>query len=51
MKYIRDLREGDIIKNEIYLCKSKRVLRGRAEEYVSLILQDKTEQLTVDMGF
>ncbi|HHT56060.1 3'-5' exoribonuclease YhaM family protein [Herbinix luporum] len=43
MKYIRDLREGDIIKNEIYLCKSKQVLRGKSgKEYVSLILQDKT---------
>lgn len=43
MKYIRDLREGDYIKNEIYLCKSKRVLAGKSgKEYVSLVLQDKT---------
>lgn len=43
MKYIRDLREGDIIKNEIYLCKSKQILTGKSgKEYVSLILQDKT---------
>lgn len=43
MKYIQDLREGDFIRNEIYLCKSKRVLTGKSgKEYVSLILQDKT---------
>lgn len=43
MKYIRDLREGDFIKNEIYLCKSKQILTGKSgKEYVSLILQDKT---------
>lgn len=43
MKYIRDLREGDLIKNEIYLCKSKQILTGKSgKEYVSLILQDKT---------
>lgn len=43
MKYIRDLREGDYIKNEIYLCKSKQILTGKSgKEYVSLILQDKT---------
>lgn len=43
MKYIRDLREGDYIKNEIYLCKSKQVLTGKSgKEYVSLVLQDKT---------
>lgn len=43
MRYIQDLREGDIIKNEIYLCKSKQVLTGKSgKEYVSLILQDKT---------
>ncbi|NLO10615.1 MAG: HD domain-containing protein [Clostridiales bacterium] len=43
MRYIQDLREGDMIKNEIYLCKSKQVLTGKSgKEYVSLILQDKT---------
>ena len=43
MRYIQDLREGDYIKNEIYLCKSKQVLTGKSgKEYVSLILQDKT---------
>lgn len=43
MKYIQDLREGDMIRNEIYLCKSKRILTGKSgKEYVSLILQDKT---------
>jgi 3'-5' exoribonuclease len=43
MRYIQDLREGDMIKNEIYLCKSKLVLTGKSgKEYVSLILQDKT---------
>ena len=43
MRYIQDLREGDFIKNEIYLCKSKQVLTGKSgKEYVSLILQDKT---------
>lgn len=43
MRYIRDLREGDIIKNEIYLCKSKQVLTGKSsKDYVSLLLQDKT---------
>lgn len=43
MKYIQDLREGDFIKNEIYLCKSKQVLTGKSgKNYVSLILQDKT---------
>jgi 3'-5' exoribonuclease len=43
MRYIQDLREGDIIRNEIYLCKSKQVLTGKSgKEYVSLILQDKT---------
>jgi 3'-5' exoribonuclease len=43
MKYIRDLKEGDIIRNEIYLCKSKQILTGKSgKNYVSLILQDKT---------
>lgn len=43
MRYIQDLREGDFIKNEIYLCKSKQTLTGKGgKNYVSLILQDKT---------
>jgi 3'-5' exoribonuclease len=43
MKYIQDLREGEFIKNDIYLCKSKLVLTGKSgKDYVSLILQDKT---------
>jgi 3'-5' exoribonuclease len=43
MKYIQDLREGEFIKNEIYLCKSKQILTGKSgKSYVSMILQDKT---------
>jgi 3'-5' exoribonuclease len=43
MKYIQDLREGDVIKNEIYLCKTKQSLTGKSgKNYVSLVLQDKT---------
>lgn len=43
MKYIQDLREGETIKNEIYLCKSKQTLTGKSgKNYVSLVLQDKT---------
>lgn len=43
MRYIRDLRENDIIRNEIYLCKSKQELKGKSgKDYDSLILQDKT---------
>ncbi|TAH71539.1 MAG: HD domain-containing protein [Anaerolineaceae bacterium] len=43
MKYIRDLKEGEYINNDIYLCKSRQVLTGKSgKEYVSLILQDKT---------
>lgn len=43
MKYIRDLRENDYIKNEIYLCKSKQILSGKnGKNYASLVLQDKT---------
>lgn len=43
MRFIRELRENDFIKNEIYLCKSKQVLTGKSgKSYVSLILQDKT---------
>lgn len=43
MKYIQELREGDVIKNEIYLCKTKQTLTGKSgKNYVSLVLQDKT---------
>ncbi|HKL98806.1 MAG TPA: HD domain-containing protein [Mobilitalea sp.] len=43
MKYIQELREGDVIKNEIYLCKTKQTLTGKSgKNYVSLMLQDKT---------
>ena len=43
MKFIQDLRENDLIKNEIYLCKSKQTLTGKSgKSYVSLVLQDKT---------
>lgn len=43
MKYIQDLREGEYIADQIYLCKSKQILTGKSgKEYVSLILQDKT---------
>ena len=43
MKFIQELREGDMIRNEIYLCKSKQVLAGKSgKNYVSLVLQDKT---------
>lgn len=43
MKFIQDLREGEYIKNEIYLCKSKQLLTGKSgKSYISLILQDKT---------
>lgn len=43
MRYIQDLRENDVIKNEIYLCKSKQILTGKSgKNYVSLVLQDKT---------
>ena len=43
MRYIRDLREGDDIVDQIYLCKSKQILTGKSgKKYVSLILQDKT---------
>ncbi len=43
MKYIQELREGDLIRNEIYLCKTKQVLTGKSgKSYVSLVLQDKT---------
>jgi len=43
MRFVKDLRENDFIKNEIYLCKSKMVLTGKSgKSYGSLILQDKT---------
>ena len=43
MKYIQDLREGDKISNEIYLCKSKQTLATKnGRNYDSLLIQDKT---------
>ena len=43
MRYIQDLREGDRIANEIFLCKSKQTLTAKnGKNYDSLILQDKT---------
>ncbi len=43
MRFIKELRENDFIKNEIYLCKSKQVLTGKSgKSYGSLILQDKS---------
>ncbi|MDF2539372.1 MAG: hypothetical protein K0S76_2393 [Herbinix sp.] len=43
MRYIKDLKEGDKISNEIYLCKSKQTLTTKnGRNYDSLILQDKT---------
>lgn len=45
MKYIKDLREGDII-SETYLCKEKRNLMTKAgNDYFSLSLQDKSGNL------
>lgn len=42
MRYISDLREGDIVK-EVYLCKQKQTLISKkGKSYDSLILQDKT---------
>lgn len=42
MRYINELREGEIVK-EIYLCKKKDVLKTKAgKNYYSLTLQDKT---------
>lgn len=42
MRYIKDLREGDML-SETYLCKSKQVLQTKAgKSYYSLILQDKS---------
>lgn len=43
MRFIKELRENDFIKSEIYLCKSKQTLTGKSgKSYGSLILQDKT---------
>ncbi len=43
MRFIKELRENDFIKSEIYLCKSKQVLTGKSgKSYGSLILQDRT---------
>ena len=42
MRYIKDLREGEII-SEIYLCKSRQTMKTKAgKTYYSLVLQDKT---------
>ena len=42
MRYLKDLREGDML-SETYLCKSKQVLQTKAgKSYYSLILQDKS---------
>ena len=42
MRYLKDLREGEML-SETYLCKSKQVLQTKAgKSYYSLVLQDKT---------
>lgn len=42
MRYLKDLREGDML-SETYLCKSKQALQTKAgKNYYSLILQDKS---------
>ena len=42
MRYLKDLREGDIV-SENYLCKTKQTLQTKAgKNYYSLLLQDKT---------
>ena len=42
MRYLKDLREGDML-SETYFCKSKQALQTKAgKNYYSLILQDKT---------
>lgn len=42
MRYLKDLREGDMI-SETYFCKSKQVLQTKAgKSYYSLVLQDKS---------
>ena len=43
MRYIKDLHEGETIRN-VYLCKGKRSAETRnGKPYDNLILQDKTE--------
>jgi 3'-5' exoribonuclease len=45
MRYINELREGEIL-SETYLCKSKQTLKTKAgKSYYSLLLQDKTGTL------
>ncbi|MGN0467085.1 MAG: 3'-5' exoribonuclease YhaM family protein [Lachnospiraceae bacterium] len=45
MRYINELREGEIV-GDIYLCKMKQVAKTKAgKSYYSLILQDKTGSL------
>lgn len=45
MKYIKDLRDGDVVRS-IYLCKGKRTAETRnGKPYDNLILQDKTGTL------
>lgn len=45
MRYIKDLREGEML-SEVYLCKVKQVLKTKAgKNYYSLMLQDKTGTL------
>lgn len=45
MRYIGDLRDGDMI-SETYLCKTKQVLKTKAgKSYYSLLLQDKSGTL------
>lgn len=42
MRYLKDLREGDML-SETYLCKNKQVLQTKAgKSYYSMILQDKS---------
>lgn len=42
MRYINELREGEIV-GDIYLCKTKQVAKTKAgKSYYSLLLQDKT---------
>ncbi|MGN0505348.1 MAG: 3'-5' exoribonuclease YhaM family protein [Lachnospiraceae bacterium] len=42
MRYLKDLREGEML-SETYLCKSKQVLQTKAgKSYYSLVLQDKS---------
>ena len=47
MRYIKDLHEGETIRN-VYLCKGKRSAETRnGKPYDNLILQDKTEKMTM----